>query len=394
MSSYLQTLSAACDVFNVADKGDGEIIDPEYRTLVKYSTNENNGTDALQIYVLILENDKIFLYTTTHGIIEKDRLWSDPEPLRSVGVGKRLNSVDEVEGVDEQSIFIECEIMYDFVRNNKPRKTIDIIQINHVLEIDFHVKTYMYNFGIDNVRGGSYCSEILPTYMTDALNAEFSLDSKTFIENRMNMQLLYDQYGNKSTFIWNEANVLDEIKCMNDELIKYKKKKYLFSKMNIDRTLINDINWIKSIVGDAMERQAKCHSRVSYIEKTNKYRTIIEKFKKIYPLFSGLPEELGEYNISYEPKIYLTRPDLLFDTFIYHTQKLDKPHYCAFIIAEAETLIVQFEYMIYTLINRADEYNFDISTYIDNFEHKINNATKYLKLIWQNRYGDMDRAFA
>jgi len=180
-------------------------------------------TNLLYIYAIMLENKKIFLHTTTKVM-------------------------------DNPQVYLECKMMYDFVRKNAPQKTIEIIKINHILDVDYHVKQYMYQFGIDCVRGGSYSAEILPTYMTQALTDELSVEHQSLYENDVMIKTIIDQYN---SFDWNEQNVINEKQILQNELDKYYEKQNTLSnisyfdknkELKIEYSILDDMEWIKMLL--------------------------------------------------------------------------------------------------------------------------------------------------
>ena len=60
-----------------------------------------------------------------------------------------------------------------------PVEVIAIVSDVDEFDEDKYVKIYMSKYGIDNVRGGSYCTIKLPQYQIDSLNRELSTASGT-----------------------------------------------------------------------------------------------------------------------------------------------------------------------------------------------------------------------
>jgi hypothetical protein len=62
---------------------------------------------------------------------------------------------------EKNAILLECELMNDYTSKYKPNRVEETIKIHQNGEINFFVKKYMKIYGINKVRGGSYCDEKL-----------------------------------------------------------------------------------------------------------------------------------------------------------------------------------------------------------------------------------------
>ena len=105
---------------------------------------------------------------------------------------------------DKYYLFLECYLLYDFAKTNKPINLFDTITIADTLEIDMHVKKYMRQYGIENVRGGSFTHEHLPSTTIATLETEFTRD---FCEDVTMIQTICQEYESiqdlsKSHAIW------------------------------------------------------------------------------------------------------------------------------------------------------------------------------------------------
>lgn len=61
-----------------------------------------------------------------------------------------------------------------FTRKYKPLAVELMIESNNDFDEDMYTKKYMMQFGINSVRGGSYCQVVLLQYQVQALEAEFN----------------------------------------------------------------------------------------------------------------------------------------------------------------------------------------------------------------------------
>ena len=412
------------------------------------NSNTHSSNAPLHMNVILLENDKVFLYTT---VCQKP---------------------------DEQ-LFMECNVLYDFVKKNRPLRTMGNIAIKDTLEINYNVKIYMHKLGIENVRGGSYTDEILPEYMVKTLTDEFALTRLKLWNSDEMLQDIFEKYGTLADdsrgcnvaarevadpeYVSSGESVKDSI--LLTELNQYRETKELVNKLNIDRSLIADVEWlhtqivcsqhsIETLLENNNVLNMECNvvlrkvadpeyvssgESVKYseitqdlswitnwiecsqtptisspefitagssptmllrnisgslqtIEKNNriisaitmgkkekvaKYNNIMIQLKRIYSLFCLLNE--NDYGPIYEPIIHLTRPDIVFDTFIYHTKNLLNINFRDNAIEEAEKLMKHFEYMIHTIINRVDEHSFYLSTFPEDYELRTMYAINMIK---------------
>jgi len=134
-------------------------------------------------------------------------------------------------------------------------------------------------------------------------------------------------------------------------------------------------------------------STMDKAEIGHRYRDILRKLRAVNLCFDRLlkqkvdeEEYLAIKQRDYEPKIQFDRPDIILDTFFYHLDSFrGEPNPNIEIIwkkeyPKAAHIISKFEYMTYNLINRIDEYMFELSQYPSNFEKRVNYALNYIDL--------------
>ena len=95
----------------------------------------------LNIVVINCENNKKFLYLSDDSIFNLESSYND----------------------------YSCE----FISKNKAIFVEKIIKIEDIFDLDKYVKYYMYNYGIDNVRGGSYSDNNLSSELVEFIKREF-----------------------------------------------------------------------------------------------------------------------------------------------------------------------------------------------------------------------------
>ena len=85
---------------------------------------------------------------------------------------------------------------YEFININAVEKIIEKKCLTNLFEIDKYVKEYMFKYGIDNVRGGSYKDTVLPNDKINSLKNEFDtinniINNKSNCNNIINININY-----------------------------------------------------------------------------------------------------------------------------------------------------------------------------------------------------------
>ena len=135
-----------CTVFTenlISIKNEPEVVEED---------PENN---KLYMYFISLDNDKMFLHTDFK------------------------NEYDE--------IMKYCENEYEYVKQNKPKKVVFILEIFDLYDVDKYVKMFMHMFGIDETRGGSYIDVELPDYLIKTIEFEKKITNMDFYIKKNNL---------------------------------------------------------------------------------------------------------------------------------------------------------------------------------------------------------------
>lgn len=316
------------------------------------------GIDAYILYVVLLENDNIFL----HASIEKDYT----------------------------KIMIECEVLNDFAKIHKPIAVTDMVEIGQDFElIDLNVKKYMKEYGIEHVRGGSYCAVILPSYLKFSLDAEFKTISNYPNEYTKNIRGIFvveasenEAYLQKElqkyTFSKNNYDLCKYIKDENGEIYEInrdiiKELQWIVEKIRSIQSLNKDLQIYENENGISLYKSwtsGDVMSNHAYFELSqenkNKYKYILNKIKGVIQLYFKLHED-DEYLVNK----YREKKTIVDENVFRISNYIDSTY--------IEELIKNTELFVYTIINRFDEFEFDISTYPANFETNIKNKIYYLQ---------------
>jgi hypothetical protein len=349
------------------------------------------------LYIILLEDKRLFLHTSTR----------DP--------------------TDKYNILLECELMYSYTNKYKPIRIQDSTIIRQDSEIDFFVKKYMKRYGIENIRGGSYCDE----HISDAERMVIINEQNTtipIIEVRCEgVRTVLAEYADIEA--WPPQQIQDELnkltliydKFKNESTMLYKLSN--FNNIKIDRSIFEDLKWIgikciqqispsvpfliereieenlfytetpsvwDNIVSEINQQYVEMDSRdwlknnciknhCTNIKRNKldkniicKYEYIVRKIQALYSIFSNNTD----IECKYEPKIHIYSPNTLFDTFIYHANYVDDwtPYY-----NRLEKYINICEYISYCIINKITEYEFDVKSYLPNFEEITSYKRRYLQ---------------
>jgi len=315
------------------------------------------------LYVILLEDDNIGLHASTE--------------------------------TDMERVKIEFEIMNDFAKLHKPIAVTEMVEIGQDFAlIDLNVKKYMKEYGMEKVRGGSYSAVILPSYLKFALEAELKTLSNyadDYLEKQQGIYELYErdtdnmaiakvhEEYDKYISAKNKYELCKYIKDENGEIYEINKdiiikelewvieKIHFIQSVNKDLQIYETTNGIRLFknmtTGDMMS--ATAYFELSQ-ENKMRYQNIIKKIKGIVQLYFKLHEDDEDVVAKYK----------------YHKTIADEnmfrvSHYVD--MNYVEELIRNTELFVYSIINKIDEYEFDVSTYPANFETNIKNRLYYLQ---------------
>lgn len=261
----------------------------------------------LELYYLELRNKKMFIYAST--------------------------------SLDESAIFLECKVLFDYVRNNPPIRVLHRTQVADCFEVDCYVKKNMKMFGIDNIRGGTYSMEIIPEFLLKGLELEFSEDNAIKLKalDEIKQQLLTNDIENIK--IQTSIDTYNETKNKLNKLRNY-------NGQTIDRSIITDLETLSNCSTD-------------YMIDTQTYNRILLRLRALYQIFTKNIDKPLDDNLFYN------NPQHILDLLFYHTPLIDNMEK---VENDKRVLLEKFEYMAYSIINKIEEYEFDLTTYPDNFD--------------------------
>ena len=256
-------------------------------------------------------------------------------------------------------ILFEAEILYDYPKIYLP-ESIYAIHIEELyLDLDRYVKHYMYLFGIENVRGGSYTLNTLPDYQQKSLEIELNTASETHESNYELEKII--EYANTPHEKEDIKTRLNEVK---NNYEKYKKEKKL--EIDIDMYQIRiEIEWIRSEC-DRQRLAFDTNKNKTYIYRLEN-TVAIERYRNMLKLLKSMRTIITDVLDIPIQDVEINHPEFVFDDFLYHhhTIHLQKSTY------NVAQVLNTYEYYSDIIENRKAERDFDIASWGPNAERNM-----------------------
>jgi hypothetical protein len=280
--------------------------------------------EPLMLYYLRLENQKLFLFAIP------------------------ISNDYDVESIDDETIMLQCQLSFNFVTNNPPIEIVHKVEVNDFCEVDCYVKKNMKFHGIEKVRGGTYSMDLIPDNLIEGLKLELFDSNCRLAEQKIVTNLIQKCKNNIDNKTKNYEAV--SIQGIKNKIAEYKEilaKRRQLSK-GIDRTFIEDLEWIRNYLPIR-------HEKISN-DNRKKYKDILLKMKTLYVSFC-------EHRDSFQGIPHLKYPEFVLDNLFFHSRTLmtNNNQKQKFEI-DKETLLSHYEHMAYWIINRCEEYDYDLST--------------------------------
>ena len=272
---------------------------------------------------------------------------------------------------EKTKILLECELQYNYANIYKPIKILESTTICQNSEIEFYVKKFMHYYGIDNVRGGCYIEETMNNNTRNQIMNEFETTLEKYeIQNNeiQNILMEYEDIEKWSLMkIQEEISNIESIKRNhNHEKCMLQNLKYGNTNIEINRTFLPDLQWLTNQI-------SKVVNNIEFDNKSNqKYIKIVNKMKVLYKIFINYTDIDDTYN----QKIHLYEPCTILDNVFYHNKNI-KDWVSEY--KKIDKFLNYYEYIYYCVINRIDEYTFDVKSYPSNIENICKYKEKYLQ---------------
>jgi hypothetical protein len=291
---------------------------------------------------------------------------------------------------------LEFEIYYDFVKKHKPLRILEKIHELYPTHLDAVVKEHMYMRGYGYVRGGSYCDEILSSETEKLLHLEMNNAEKNAEKEVSDHRLSYEKllqkyffYNRKTPECGEKANlfntetkrslegILVEKKRVLDDFKKYTIEKKRFMKLN------QHANWLySSYLNETVDWLRRTCTTTCTTTNATKDENIV-KYRKILPLLKkldGLYKTLRKGDLQQNHIKWCKHPEFILDDFFYHRHRVHLPRS----IDDVNQLCDSFQYMANWVLNRMDEYRYDMSTWDYDIEWTTPRAIYMLEILEKN----------
>jgi hypothetical protein len=250
----------------------------------------------------------------------------------------------------------ECEQMYEMAKLHRPIAILDMICHTKDLSLlDYYVKKYMLQYGIFYVRGGSYYEPTLPDYLSKSLEREFKTVD-CYIKNYKNPVIPtyspeYIELNEKYRFLREFEDIDGNTSYITRDILK--EFEWISDKIHfvrnatlnlIDYEMNNGIVFHKKNEGNSVSYfEFDEHTESMYNSILHNIRKIIEKFFVIYQdnPYKMYENENKKTIVDYDVKVLSN----------YDSNQINE-------------LLKNTEFFIYSIINRLEELEFNLSTLV------------------------------
>lgn len=300
-------------------------------------------SDEYFLHTILLEDEFVFVHASKH---------QDFETLKS-----------------------ECELLFDFVKLHKPVSILETVgKISDLALLDFYVKKYMLNYGIQYVRGGSYCDTELPEYLLKTLSTEFETSHNYGIE----IQNKYNEIVKCNKV----KNSVDQLQKLLDDYIKFKETYNSIKSCTvgeINRDILSEFEW----AFDQIRFSRRLHIDLCNFEKDNgvqfhkKYTMENFTFFECDVINKDRYQKVLDY-IDFLKKGYKKlNEEKAFEKCDIHTIHANSMYDINGSSYENE--IQNTKYLVYYMLNRIEEMEFDLVTTPKGMVQDIKNKIYYMK---------------
>jgi hypothetical protein len=224
----------------------------------------------------------------------------------------------------------------------------------------------MLEIGIDKVRGGTYSMEILPDFLLKTLELELSASLTKYKKNQEVFNDIYRKYT--SEFLANIEEREKEVETIKKELEKYnfilKTKRLLDNDNKITRDVLTEIEWTMNkciSLEEEFNKNGRLEKLIPSSLEINRYKNLLEIFKMLFTTF----REHLDKPLLFQHMILIEHPQFILDTIFYNTEHITEENKW---FSEIKLVLEKYEYMAYSIINKCEEYEFDLSTFPNNFK--------------------------
>jgi hypothetical protein len=287
----------------------------------------------------------------------------------------------------EDEIRFHTKILYDFFTTNEMSHIVKKVNNVELTEVDSYVKKYMYEYGIENVRGGTYCQEELPEYMIQTIQDEINTINYEIVNNENIINEILEDYSYDIKLSKNDLqkkieNCKKELKKYYTNFLKCKNMK-TFMKDNIiyyvSKDFLNEFGWVrKNILEYDNKRKITQNEKTRYKHFINMTKHLINIYVNHYKEKLDVDDEniILKNFIEEENIVFIKYPEFIFDNYFYYYYS-DNIGDSSKIIHSIH-ILQNIENICTYMINRLDELQFDvISVDITELSKHLNTRIKY-----------------
>jgi hypothetical protein len=294
----------------------------------------------LYIYILELESNKYYIGKTTNPEFRLDKHFDTSTSGASIWTNKY-----------------------------KPVKIIEIHANSDNFDEDKYTLKYMEKYGIDNVRGGSFCQIVLDQEITNTINK--MIKNSTDKNNLESIKTEYEEYLQKFNNIEETHN---EISFLEKEFEYVKNLNYIFE-------FIND-NWKKTMSYynkqiNEINNLFNKNNNIRTYTQINEINNLFNKNNNIRTYTQAKINILSRFNIKYNEN----KTEEIFDNFCFFVDNVKDNKFSKDIYAS-----IKIDDFILNIFNQF------IVSLINNYDYKIHTQilkSKFKELI-NNKYIDLD----
>ncbi len=271
-----------------------------------------------------------------------------------------LHLVNKTHASDDE-LFNQARLKYEFIQLNDIISIYERIPVESVLMIDYHVKLYMSYYGIENVRGGVYTQTFFDSKLVERLHNEIFFNYHRELEENNEISSLINSLRNKSETELNRLRkeIRYKIGLRNHAERMITNVRYFHhnnNKQSINRDTCINIDKIIISVENAKNTSVEIHTPIN-IHFLKEYEKTITIFPFIYENFKKLEEYM----------IYKLNPEIIVSSATHILKPIysEDEHYAFDVeyIEMALKILKYYKYMTNCIINRCDEFDFDIDFY-------------------------------
>jgi hypothetical protein len=216
---------------------------------------------------------------------------------------------NNVPNITDTQLLFEAEIRYEYPKIHLPVYVYSHYKEESPTDLDRYVKQYMFSYGMDNVRGGSYMAPILPDYQKQALTNEIDTARQRNLPDR-----LFDDIMQYADQIHTKNEVQQKLKELKSNYTQFQQEKQLFIDFDVE-SVRKEVVWLQTECENQLVKKEKTY--IYGLEKMQiikRYRDILTKLKQIRDIIrTGLERTIENVEIKH--------PEFVLDDFIYHQHR-------------------------------------------------------------------------